>query len=260
MIGPADLFLFSLALARIATFVAAFPLFSGRQLPNLVKLGLAASLAIFWTSETSATQDITDQFVQNLAISRAVLMWAWEIAMGFVLALALGCFLWPARIAGAYIGQEMGLSMAAQSDPENGSSSTIVNRMLDAFAVLVFFATNLHHFIIITLHLSFSNKSRQVEILRLPIEAIVSLLNSSTERGLQIVGPIVIALMLVTLVVLLLNKAAPTLNLFSIGISLRVSLGIVALLAFSPIFLLALQVFFDRIAQDVETMLGQMVN
>ena len=48
---------FSLILARVGAFVAAQPLFGGRQVPRLVKVGLAFSLATLWIGDLAPPAD-----------------------------------------------------------------------------------------------------------------------------------------------------------------------------------------------------------
>ena len=117
MITNADLVLFMLVLARVSAFIAFFPLFSRRQLPSLVKVGLAASLSIFWFSEIESALSLSSDAIDNLGGLHGALLIVKEVVIGIVMSIALGLFFWPAKIAGAYVGQELGLSLASISDP-----------------------------------------------------------------------------------------------------------------------------------------------
>ena len=61
-----------------------------------------------------------------------------QMFIGFLLAMLMGLFFWPAKIAGAYIAQEVGLSLASISDPNSQDSSTLVSRIFEAFCILLF--------------------------------------------------------------------------------------------------------------------------
>ena len=239
-------------LTRVSAFIAFFPLFSRRQLPSLVKFGLAAALSIFWVGEVQT--QISSQQVESIGAVFGAILIAKEILIGLVLAICLGLFFWPARVAGAYVGQELGLSLASISDPGSQDSSTLVTRIFESFATLVFFGLNLHHLLVLVLHISFQHLTTKVHV-SLPAEELTIMLNKVSDHGLMIAAPFVLVFMLVTLVLALLNRAAPTLNLFSIGMSLRAGLGVFCLFVFSPILLHAIQHYLYRVQMDIEDLL-----
>ena len=178
-----------------------------------------------------------------------------EMVIGTILAMALALFFWPSRIAGAYVGQELGLSLASISDPGSQDSSTLVTRLFDTMVVLVFFTLNLHHFLILVIHESFQRFLTGVDLFRLPTEYFINCLNVVNDYGLLIAAPLLILFMMVTLVLAFLNKAAPSLNLFSVGMSLRAGLGVFCLFLFSPIILGAMQTYLYRVQDDIEEFL-----
>jgi flagellar biosynthetic protein FliR len=248
--------LFMLVLTRVSAFIAFFPIFSKRQLPNLVKVGMAASLSIFWVGQIEASVDLSG--IETLTSITGAMMVIKEMIVGTILSIALGLFFWPARVAGAYVGQELGLSLASISDPGSQDSSTLVTRLFDTFVVLVFFSINLHHFVILVIHESFQRFLTGANLFQLPTEYLVYTLNSVSDYGLLIAAPLMILFMMVTLVLAFLNKAAPSLNLFSVGMSLRAGLGIFCLFLFCPIVMGAMQTYLYRVQEDIEELLRLM--
>lgn len=255
MIDNADLVLFMLVLTRVSAFVAFFPLFTRRQLPTLVKVGLSASLALFWFAELDQTALLTASAAGSLTGLAGVLLIVREAVIGIVLSIALGLFFWPARVAGAYVGQELGLSLASISDPGSQDSSTLVTRLFETFTVLIFFGINLHHFVILVIHASFDPALIQVGVLRLPTEQLVTMLARVIDYGLLIAAPVLVLLMMVTLLLSFLNRAAPTLNLFSVGMSIRAGLGIFCLFLFCPVIFGAMESYLYRVQEDIEELL-----
>ena len=252
-----DVVLFILVLARVSVFVAFFPLFSKRQLPAQVKAGLATALSIFWLADAqNVLPEISYDRVGSMLFLLLVVK---EICIGILLSLILGLFFWPARIAGSYVAQELGLSLASISDPGSQDSSTLVSRIFEAFSMLVFFALNLHHFIILTIHLSFNQALTQVGLLHLPTEELALAFNRTSDYGLLIVAPSLVMLMLVTLVLAFLNRAAPALNLFSVGMSIRVGFGGLLLFLFCPIIFGALEIYLYRVQEDIEFLIGSII-
>ena len=256
MITEGQLIVFLLVLTRVSVFIAVFPLFSRRQLPNLVKVGLSAALSVFWFSEISADDAAR---IASATSWNAILLIAKEIVAGIVLATAMAAFFYPARVAGAYVGQELGLSLASISDPGSQDSSTLVTRLFETFAILLFFSVNLHHFMILALHYSFEQLSAGLSVTELPTEPLVTLLTRVCDYGLLVAAPLMIVFMLVSLILAFLNRAAPSLNLFSVGMSIRAGLGVFCLCLFSPIIFGAMESYLYRVQQDIEALIGTLI-
>ena len=81
MTAEHQLFNFILILARVSAFVAFLPIFAQRQLPHLVKAGLAMSLTVFWFG--ALPQELF--YVNQIDIVVSVLFLAKEITIGFFL-------------------------------------------------------------------------------------------------------------------------------------------------------------------------------
>jgi flagellar biosynthetic protein FliR len=148
----------------------------------MVKAGLALALTVFWwDSMPSAKQsEGSHAFAYALMLGR-------EIGIGLLLAMLVGLLLVPARIAGSYIGQEIGVSM----DPVTNAGfdqSTIVAMIFETFAVLLFFGLNLHHFMILFVHHSFASL-QSLSFTELPTEDLVALTGKLPEFGLLIMAP-----------------------------------------------------------------------
>lgn len=247
-----EVFSFILVLCRVSAFVGFFPLFSHRQLPVLVKAGLAVGLTVFWYGSIPGQSLVGEQVPMLLQ----VLMIIQEIGIGLLLAMTLGLLLVPAKIAGAYVGQEIGLSLAAISDPGSTDQSTLVTKVFEAISVMLFFGLNLHHFLILFLHVSLNQLANRISLLDLPTGGLVRLVDMLPEYGLLILAPLGIVMFLLTVALAFLNKAAPTLNLFSVGMSLRSGLGIFCLFLFMPVIVQAITMYFMRVMQQLEQMMG----
>ncbi|MEL6106408.1 MAG: flagellar biosynthetic protein FliR [Planctomycetota bacterium] len=256
MINQGQLVVFILILTRVSVFIAVFPIFSRRQLPNLVKVGLSAALTLFWFAEAEAH---TASAVEDATSWAAILLIAKEVLTGIVLGTAMAAFFYPAKVAGAYVGQELGLSLASISDPGSQDSSTLVTRLFETFTILLFFSINLHHFLILALHYSFEQLSAGLSIGELPTEQLVTLLTRVCDYGLLVAAPLMILFMLVSLILAFLNRAAPSLNLFSVGMSIRAGLGIFCLFLFSPVIFGAMESYLYRVQQDVENLIGALL-
>ena len=165
--------LFSLILARAGTFVALMPLFGGRNVPRLVKVGLAFALAGMWFG--SAEWLRTDS---NLVASAAGWLGigvalAREAALGAIFGYAFGLVLVPARVAGEYIGQDMGLSMASLADPMADNSAGLLGQVFEMLGVLIFFGLDGHHVFLAAMHSTFARVPVGGNIGAVPVVALI---------------------------------------------------------------------------------------
>ena len=251
MIDNQQLITFVLILARVTAFVGFFPLFSQRQVPRLVKTGLALSLTLFWFGTLPQ-----DQFVDvQMNIVNSVLYLGKEVGIGFLLALLLGFMFVPAKIAGAYVGQEIGLSLASVTSPGSADSSTLITTFLESIAILLFFGMNLHHFMVVFVHHSLIHIGAKVSLTDLPTELLIQFAGSLTEQGNLVVGPVGICLFILTIGLALLNKAAPSLNLFSVGMTIRGAIGFICLIVFFPVIIKSMTMYFQLHQQQLENFL-----
>jgi flagellar biosynthetic protein FliR len=228
---------FGLVLMRVSTFIVVLPVFSGRNLPHTVKIGLAVALSAFWWS-----CGVPSEFLAALTSSGWGSMPAWcmaavrEVLLGGALGFALGLFLVPVQIAGAFIAQEMGLNLATQTDPSGQAAATNVSQLFHSLGILLFFALNLHHTMLGVLHTTFFNRPIGSDF---TLPSATRLLNGMTEvneSGLLLAAPVAAALFIALLVLMTTMRTAPQLNLFSVGLPFRLAVGLIAAAVFFPEF------------------------
>jgi flagellar biosynthetic protein FliR len=226
---------FSLILARVGTFVVAMPSLGGRLVPRSVKVGLAMSLSIMWfTCHGLASPDsmlLPDSGVHWLAFGVAL---ARESLLGAVLGYAFSLFVVPARVAGEFVGQEMGLSLASMTDPSGENSATLVGQLFEVISLLVFFGLDGHHIWLASLHAMFARYPIGSSIGALPVGSLVGGLTAAHEWGLLLAAPVGICTFITSIVLALMARTAPQLNLFSVGFALRLGVGLVAAVLFMP--------------------------
>jgi flagellar biosynthetic protein FliR len=234
MIAPLVIF-FSLVLARVSFFVALLPLLGGQQTPRLVKVGLSVALSVMWsyTFLEGVGGDAVLHEAQNVAWLSWGLALAREAVLGALFGFLFGLFLVPARVAGEFISQEIGLSFGNQVAMSGSGSDTPLTVILDLFSSMLFFHLNIHHLFLSALHRSFQRfpvgPSYQI-----PICDAVAHAAAAQEWGLMVAAPVIVGLFLTTVILALLTRAAPQLNLYTVGFPLRIIVGMAALLAFLP--------------------------
>jgi flagellar biosynthetic protein FliR len=241
---------FSLILARVATFVALLPVLGGNNVPRLVKAGFALALTVLWFGswQTLPGQMFLEQgphlhwLYYLVALGR-------ETILGAVLGFAFSLFLVPVRVAGEYIGQEMGLTLGSLSDPTAESSSTAITQILEMLSTLLFLGLDGHHVFLAALHSTFARWPIGGALPGLPLAQLVHGTAAAQEWGLLLAAPVGVCLFLTTIALALMARVAPQLNIFSVGFALRLVVGMAAVLMLLPDLGAALISLFGRIGE-----------
>ncbi len=209
---------FALTLARVGTFVHVLPMLGGPNVPRPVKIGLSAALAIlFYDFDSAMLGAETPAFSWlrfGLALGR-------EMVLGGMFGFALGLLLVPARVAGDMIAQETGLTFANVLTASGDGSSNPFAVLLEMLASLVFFSLDLHHVFLITLQETFRHFPIR-QTYALPNWDLIGAASAAQEGGMLLAAPLALCLFLTTVVLALMTRAAPQLNLYSVGFPLRV--------------------------------------
>jgi flagellar biosynthetic protein FliR len=246
----ASILVFALVLVRVATLLAVFPLFGGRNLPNTVKIGFAVAMSVCWSTLGPAAE--------AAAGSPPVCNghWLWygaavvrEVIVGGSLGVTLGLFLLPAQIAGSYLAQELGLTLATLTNPGDNSAATVGSQLMSCLGTLLFFALDLHHAVLRALYASLLSRPVGTEFQLPAPERVLAGFNDAHESGLLIAAPAGVTLFLLAVVMLVIMRVAPKFNLFSFGLSFRLALGFLAVLLFLPEMCQLLSRMFLRMGQ-----------
>ncbi len=233
--------LFSLVLTRVGAFVAVLPLFGSINVPRTVKAGLAFALATVWfgnvaaelpTSLLTASPE-TSWFAYGLAVAR-------EAVMGAMLGYAFGLFQVPARVCGEFLTEELGLSFGAFIDPTTQGNVSALTQIIEALGVLLFLGLDGHHLFLTALDATFARYPVGTAMPAVPLEPLVGGAALTVQWGVAIAMPVVVGLFVVTFALTLMARAAPQINLFTVGFPLRLLAGLVLLVLLIPNLLNAL--------------------
>lgn len=223
----------SLIMARVIPFVMTFPYFGGAAVPRFVKAGLILTLSLFWMSQLQTLPAQELRFIGTHWICFFAMIIK-EIAIGLILGNAFALFLVPFRIAGEFVGQEMGLTIATINDPTQHSTGTAVGQMFDTLGMLIFFGLDFHHVFISAFHASFARRPVGAGIGELHVEEYIQAMTWAEEWGIALVAPIGCWLFITSVILALMARAAPQLNIMNVGFVLRLLTGFGATIILLP--------------------------
>lgn len=245
----------SLLLARVGSFVAVVPPFAG-QTPRLVRVSLAIVLTAFYLAAGSPGWDpeLASRMADTPLLFYAVAL-AREGLIGVAMGLAFGLFLLPARVAGEFLTQQVGLNISPQAGPAGTEAAGPVTRVFETMAALVFLVADGHHVVLGALHASFA---------RLPLGGsavpqagpLLAGLSSAYEMGLLLAGPLALCLFLLAVTLAVMARAAPQLNVYSVGFTLQVLIILFGGLFLMPEIVRTLHAIVSRTGEVLPNLLG----
>jgi len=210
-----------LLLARVGAFVAVMPPFAART-PRTVRAAFAIALTVFYLSAAAPTWDA--EFARNAADAhpaRYALALIREALLGASMGFAFALFLLPARLAGEFVTLQIGLNAAqaqSPSGPEGGGPLTI---LFETASGMLFLAADGHHLVLTALHASFGVLPLGGTMLP-DANPMLNGLSTAYEMGLLMAGPLALCLFLLSVTLAIMTRAAPQLNIYSVGFTLQV--------------------------------------
>lgn len=213
---------------RILAMISAAPVLSHRSIPARAKIGLALLIAF-------AASSMTGPQPAAVFSAHAPLLLLQQMLIGFTMGFAIRLVFAAAELAGDMIGLQMGLSFATFIDPMNAGQTPVVGTFLTLCASLLFLALDGHLALIAGVTASFQSAPVDSAFLTSLDWARLAALGSLIfVTGLQIAMPVLAAMLAINLTMGVMSRAAPQLNLFSIGFPLTVVSGLLLLALFLP--------------------------
>ncbi|WP_026674269.1 flagellar biosynthetic protein FliR [Alkalihalobacterium bogoriense] len=242
---------FLLIFLRVLAFFTVMPIFSYRNIPNQFKIGLAVFLAwiMFFTIEIPIIPIDGTYFLLIIK----------EVLVGLVVGLVAMMLLYAIQVAGGFIDMNMGFMIANTIDPQTGAQSPLIGGYLYALAILYLLAVDGHHLLIDGVFYSYEFIPIDQVFLPFGNENIIYFVIKSFSMmfliAFQMAIPIVGALFLVDLSLGMVARAVPQMNVFVVGIPLKITVGLLLLMIYMGIFFFLVQHLFDQMLVTMRTLM-----
>jgi flagellar biosynthesis protein FliR len=214
-LAPALVSGYLLAMIRAAAWVFVCPPFGNRSVPTMVKVGLAAALSLV------VGPRLADQAVPlevGPLLSAAVLQVAAGLALGFLGVLLFSTF----SFAGGLIDLVSGYSVAQLFDPGNQAPVSIFGQFYAVLATTLLFAIDGHLLLVRGFITSFD----AAPLTTLSVDTLAELITGDIAlffvAALEIAAPLLAALFLSEAALGLLSRAAPQMNIFALGLPVKI--------------------------------------
>lgn len=241
-LAPVELFL--LVATRLLAALATSPVINSRNVPGTARIGLGLFTALVMLPI------VTRQHPAALPVTLDWTTIASEALTGALAGFSASLVYSAIQFGAGLINVQAGFGLGAVYDPAMGESNSTLERFYGALAALLFLQLNGHHlllsalrelFLVVPLG-SFGPDS-------LKPGALVQIATGMLRVAVQLVLPVLGALLLVDVALAILARAAPQFNLFAVGVSAKVGLALAAILAVLPVTAVHMQGIFEAVAR-----------
>jgi flagellar biosynthesis protein FliR len=245
---------FLLVFVRLTTFFVVAPIFSSKNIPQTVKIGLSFFLAILTFSYVGVKSIPFDQTFFLLILKEAFI----GLTLGFIGMILL----YAIQTAGSFIDMQMGFSIASVIDPQTGSNSSLMGQFQYALAILFLLASNAHHLLIRGVIESYKTIPVDKLGVNLASDTVLQVITQTFYHmflsAFMIAAPLVASLFLVDVALGIVSRAVPQLNIFVVGLPIKIFAGFLILFVLLPGYFLSLKGLFQSLVAAMDAMLKGM--
>lgn len=243
----ADIFI--LIFVRIIGTVSITPIIGGSNIPVMVRLGFSLALTsiVFYSGNVTFDEYTDSVFGYGVLILKEFIV---GITIGFVVYLILNI----SYFAGHFTDQQIGFSMVSVYDPITQEQVPISGNLYYFLLCVLLIVTNGHHFIIKSLFYSYKAipiGSAQVFLNGRLVRVLFNLSIDFFAIGFSIALPIIAIILIIDLVLGILIKTVPQMNVFVVGMPAKVFVGLIAVALIIPMFSGITNVFNQEISDAV---------
>lgn len=238
MIDAAILPAFVLIFVRMTAFLISLPLFSYNTIPAVYKIGLAFFLSMVMLPVTDTAALELDSMYFLLLLK--------EAAVGLLIGLVAYIVLSAVQIAGGFIDFQMGFAIANIIDPQTGAQGPLIGQYFYITALLFLLSVDGHHLLIDGMYYSYEiiPPDGLIEVGDSFAVFILKTFNQMFIIAFQVSIPIVGCLFLVDIALGLIARTVPQLNVFVVGLPLKIGVSFLVLSFFIALYITLSKMLF----------------
>jgi flagellar biosynthesis protein FliR len=240
---------FMLVFVRIMGMFLVAPIFSSESISVRAKFGLMFfTTIVIFPLTSSFVPDIPNNVIEYGLI--AAVEGLIGAMLGFCIDLAFNVY----QLAGQFFTVQMGLGASEVFDPLSEISLPLMGQYLYLIAIMVFLNLRGPALMIQEIYLSFEMINAESFLNGSLLESkygLITLFGKMFLVALKLSFPVVGALLIVSIAMGLLTKAAPQMNLLMIGFPVTIMITFVLLLFLLPSILNFFQNYVDEVFKDI---------
>ncbi|AMA46579.1 flagellar biosynthetic protein FliR [Pseudomonas monteilii] len=208
-----------LPLFRVVAVLMTMPILGTRMLPARIRLYLGVAITVAILPSLPPLPAVNPLGLDGL------LLIAEQVIVGVMFGLSLQLLFQAFVIAGQIVAVQMGMAFASMVDPANGVNVTVISQFMTMLVSVLFLLMNGHLVLFEVLTESFTTLPVGHALSVTQFWELAGRLGWVMGAGLLLILPAITALLVVNVAFGVMTRAAPQLNIFSIGFPLTLVLG-----------------------------------
>jgi flagellar biosynthetic protein FliR len=246
-----------LGFARTSGLMVSAPVFQSSFVSVPVKIMFSFALALVVAPFINSDFDLA-----KFTFWMSVFTLIQEVLIGLIIGFVVNLTFFGLQLAGYYLDTTMGFGMVNILDPNTGAEVPLLGQFNYILALLIFLAINGHHTLILSLIQSFEVvKPGMLFLKKEAVGIFVKAFANMFYLGFKIAIPIMGAIFLVDVALGVIAKLIPQINVFVMGFPIKITLGLLLLILFIPIYIFLVEVALAKSGETfsiVRLMLKQM--
>jgi flagellar biosynthetic protein FliR len=202
---------FLLAMVRAGAWVAVIPPFNHNSIPVPVRAGIAAALAL---AMAPVLQPQLPATFDTAALMGAVVV---QALAGIGLGLVVRILVMAVTSAGSFVDLFGGFTISTAYDPNLNAQSAIWGRFYELLTVVLLFAIDGHLLLVRGFLASFDAIPLRAPSIGLLSSAMLTSVTAYFGAALEIAAPLLVVLFLAQVILGLISRAAPAMNVMAIS-------------------------------------------
>lgn len=221
-----DLEYFLLILVRVSSFIFAAPFFSMNGTPSRVRIGLSVFVAFLLYQVLTPHEAV----IYNSVMEYAIIVMK-EILTGLLIGFGANFCTSIINFAGAVMDMEVGFSMVTLMDPATRESSSITGVFYQYVIMLMMIVSGMYQYFLGALADSFTLIPINKAVFQMDrlLDSMIQFMGNYIIIGFRICLPIFCVMVLLNAVFGILAKVSPQMNMFAVGIQIKVLVGLAIL-------------------------------
>lgn len=214
---------FLMILVRVASFVFVAPFFGMNNTPGRVKIGLSAFLALILYQAILPKESL--EYSGTIEFAIIVLR---EGITGLLIGFAANICNSIILLAGNLLDMNIGFSMATEYNPQMRTQASVSGNFYSYLVMLLLISTNMHHYILRAMADSYQLIPVNGQVFQWDqlLSGITTYMIDLFVIAFRCILPMFACIMILNCVLGIMAKVSPQMNMFAVGMQMKVLVGL----------------------------------
>lgn len=245
---------FLLILVRISCFVFIAPFFGMSSTPGRMKIGLSFFVTLI------LYQIVPKEELAYAGIVGYSIIVIKEGITGLLIGFAANICNSIILLAGNLLDINIGFSMATEYDPQMQTQVSVSANLYNYLVLLLLVITNMHHYILHAVADSYQLIPVNGQVFQWDhlLQGMITYMINSFVIAFRIILPVFACIMILNCILGIMAKVSPQMNMFAVGMQLKVLLGLVVMFLTIGLLMNVSNFIFDEMRRTIVSMIKGM--